>query len=172
MLIVFGGLPGTGKTTIALELVRKLCAFYLRIDTIEQAIVKSGVVPDAGTSGYFIAYAVAMENLRLGSIVVADSVNALNIVRDSWIDVAEYADVSLLEIEIVCSDTAEHQRRIESRQADRSGHAAPTWQAVLDRKYDPWAREHMVLDTATLSVAEAVEAILHRMPANSGRPSS
>ncbi len=38
MLIIFGGLPATGKTTIAKELARQIGATYLRIDTIEQAI--------------------------------------------------------------------------------------------------------------------------------------
>ena len=40
MLIVFSGLPGTGKTTIASDLATKTSAVYLRIDTIEQAIRK------------------------------------------------------------------------------------------------------------------------------------
>ncbi len=38
MLIVFSGLPGTGKTTIANDLAAMTSAVYLRIDTIEQAI--------------------------------------------------------------------------------------------------------------------------------------
>ncbi len=38
MLIALGGLPGTGKTTIARELARQLGAVHLRIDSIEQAL--------------------------------------------------------------------------------------------------------------------------------------
>lgn len=43
MLIVMGGLPGTGKTTLARLLAARIGAVHLRVDTIEQAIVRSGV---------------------------------------------------------------------------------------------------------------------------------
>jgi predicted kinase len=38
MLVVFGGLPGTGKTTRARGLAQRLKATYIRIDTVEQAL--------------------------------------------------------------------------------------------------------------------------------------
>lgn len=41
MLIIFSGLTGSGKSTIAQALAKQLSAFYLRIDTIEQAILKA-----------------------------------------------------------------------------------------------------------------------------------
>ena len=40
MLIVVGGLPATGKTTVSRAAARKPGAAYLRIDTIEQAFVR------------------------------------------------------------------------------------------------------------------------------------
>ena len=39
MLIVFGGLPGAGKTTIARELARQIGAAYVRIDSIDTRFV-------------------------------------------------------------------------------------------------------------------------------------
>lgn len=47
---------------------------YLRVDTIEQAI-KNTICQEVGPEGYEIAYVLAVENLRLGASVVADSVN-------------------------------------------------------------------------------------------------
>ncbi|MGO8655704.1 AAA family ATPase, partial [Rhizobium ruizarguesonis] len=38
MLIIVGGLPGSGNTTIARALAERLNAVHVRVDTIEQAI--------------------------------------------------------------------------------------------------------------------------------------
>lgn len=112
MLIVLGGLPGAGKTTIARELARAVGAMHIRIDSIELAIRHSslggGPMDDAG---YRVGYAVAEDNLRLGRIVIADSVNPWPITRDAWIAVAARAGVRAVEVEPVCSDSAVHRRR-------------------------------------------------------------
>ncbi len=67
MLIVLGGLPATGKTTIARELARLIGAVHVRIDSIEQAISESRIAPTSiEDAGYRVGYAVAEDNLRLG----------------------------------------------------------------------------------------------------------
>lgn len=112
MLIVFGGLPGTGKSTIAGELARKLPAFYLRLDSLEMALVRSGLVADQGDigpAGYCAGYALAADNLRLGHNVLADCVNPLEITCEAWRQVALEVAAPCLEVEIICSDEAEHR---------------------------------------------------------------
>ncbi|HEV2547953.1 MAG TPA: AAA family ATPase [Stellaceae bacterium] len=89
MRIAFGGLAGTGKTTLARALADADRAVYLRIDTIEQTLRSSGTLAaDVGPAGYMVAYALAEANLGLGHVVVADSVNPLRITRQAWCDVA------------------------------------------------------------------------------------
>ena len=161
MLIVFGGLPGTGKTSIARILARRLAAVYLRIDTLEHAFVASkSDPPDIGPAGYLAGYALASDNLGIGMTVVADSVNALNVTRTAWRHVASDAAVQIFEVELVCSNAEMHRERVESRQTDIPDLQLPAWQDVLDRKYDRWDAEHLVIDTAKLLVEEAVERII------------
>src|SRR5271155_3239562 len=160
LLIVFGGLPGTGKTTLARAIAQEMAATYLRIDAIEQALRSSGAITgDIGPAGYVVAYALAESNLKLEQNVVADSVNPIAATRDAWRRVAEKASASIVEIEVVCSDPVEHRRRVETRAVDVPGLVPPTWLEVVDRDYEPWDRQRALLDTANRSVADSLAEV-------------
>jgi predicted kinase len=164
MLVVLSGLPGVGKTTVARELARRSSAVHLRIDSIEQVIRSLyGEEYPLADLGYRIAYAVAEDNLRLGLTVIADSVNPIPLTRDAWIEVARCAAVDAIEIEILCSDSAEHKRRVEMRTSDIPGLRMPTWNDILLREYEPWNRKHIVLDTAHRTLEQNVELIQNAM---------
>jgi len=147
MLYIFGGLPATGKTTLSTRLARRIGAVHVRIDTIEQALRDGGLRVD-GPQGYCVAYAVAADNLRLGRTVVADSVNPIGVTREAWRAVAGTAGSAFVEIEVVCTDAAEHRRRAETRAVDIRNLTARTWEENLQREYAPWPNAHVVLDTA------------------------
>jgi predicted kinase len=169
MLIVFAGLPGTGKSTIARALAAELDAVWVRVDSIEQAIRASGVVDgDLQDVGYRAAYAVAEDNLRLGRTVIGDSVNAWTLTRDAWRDVGLRTGVRVVEVETVCSDPSEHRRRIETRSNEVPGLILPDWQAVISRDYHPWTREHVTIDTAGRHVEDCVPLI--RRALSGGQP--
>jgi predicted kinase len=161
MLIIFSGLPGSGKTTIARALARELGAVYLRIDAIEQAIRNADASgQEMGPAGYLVAYELARENLSLGLTVIADSVNPIQLTRDAYRDIAVRAGVPWIEVEVICSNLNMHRERVESRSADIAGFALPDWQAVTSHDYEPWGRERLILDSATLSVAQSVEILI------------
>jgi predicted kinase len=163
MLIAFSGLPGTGKTSIARELAKRLHATYLRIDTIEQAIVSCGNIDPIMEEGYETAYRVAAENLRTGQHVVADSINPLEITREAWAEVAREANVRLVNVEVICSDETEHRRRVETRSSDIPDLVLPTWDKVQNREYHPWTQPRIVIDTAGRSVGACVDDLISKL---------
>lgn len=166
MLIIFGGLPGSGKTTIARALARELGAIHLRIDTIEQSIRASGMLrSEVGPAGYMVGYGIAEDNLRLGNVVVADSVNSLKVTRDAWLSVAARSGAPAVEIEIICSDQDEHRRRAETRATDIPGLRKPSWEEIAARDYDDWGQRPIVVDTAKQSVDQAVAELMSKLGA-------
>ena len=165
MLIILGGLPGTGKTTTAEILTRLLRAVYLRIDTIEHTLtagkhIEKSSINDAG---YAVAYALAEENLRLGQHVIADCVNPLEITRYSWRQTAERAGVSFLDVEFICSDLVEHRYRVENRTCNLPGFILPSWRDVVERRYERRTDNRLICDTAIMSAQAAADFILRHV---------
>jgi len=164
MLIILGGLPGSGKTTLARELAKHLKAVYLRIDSIEQAIkesmLKVGEVLDAG---YVVGQTLAKDNLSIGQIVIADSVNSIEITRKAWVNVAKNSKSDFVEIEIICSNKSEHKNRVETRQADIKGHVLPDWKKVETRDYEAWESKHITIDTSGKTVEDSVNELLDKL---------
>lgn len=165
VLIALSGLPGVGKTTVARQVSAEIGAVHVRIDTIEAAMTRSGIVDRAGgwdavpEAGYRIAYAMASDFLRAGHDVVADSVNPLGITRQAWAEVARTARAALIEVEVICSDSNMHRSRVEARASDIEGLRVPTWQQVQDRAYERWDRAVLRVDTAA-GVDPAAAAIV------------
>jgi len=162
--VVVGGLPATGKSTIATVVARRTKAPYLRVDRIEQTIVAwSALTHPLGPVGYAVAYELAREQLRLGLDVIAECVNPIALTRDAWLDIAAASGAAIVEVEVICSDEVEHRRRIATRTSDVEGLLKPTWSEIMDREYEPWSRPHLLVDSARISVEDAAKLIAARM---------
>lgn len=150
-LLVISGLPGSGKSTLARQLAAHLRAPYLRVDTVEAALLNAAGRP-VTVEGYAALYGVAADNLRLGLSVIADCVNPLAVTREAWAWVAETAGAALVNVEVICSDPLEHRRRVEARAADPASWvgdwAPPGWERVASHHYEAWTTPRLVLDTA------------------------
>ncbi len=163
VLVVVGGLPGVGKTTLARALAAALPAAHLRIDAFEAALVRQGLVPTrdrVGPHGYGLALAAADTCLRAGTDVVVDAVFDVEVCREPFADLAARYDVPALWLLLTCSDPVEHRRRVEQRTADLEGHVVPTWAQVQARRIEAWQQPHTVVDTAGGDpVAAALRAV-------------
>jgi predicted kinase len=145
-LVVFCGLPGVGKTALARAVADRLAATFLRVDTIEAAIVSTLTPFEDNAVGYVVAGWVAADQLRGGRSVVADAVNNVEPARQGWITVARDCAVPLRFVEVICSNPVEHRRRVEMRTAEMPGHGVPTWEQVRHREWEPFTQPRMLVD--------------------------
>lgn len=162
MLYIFGGLPGTGKSTLSAALAKEIRATHLRVDVVEQAMRTAGMTVN-GPEGYIVCYEVAKQNLRIGLDVIADTVNPITITRQAWRGVAESLNIPFVEIEVICSDEQEHRHRIRTRLTDIPGLILPTWDEVERRQYEAWDSERLIIDTAHKTVAESLRILRERI---------
>jgi predicted kinase len=164
LLVVFGGLPGTGKTTVARAVAARLRGAFVRIDEVEAAMWRAGIGRDqpTGLAAYVVAEAVAESCLRAGTAVIVDAVNPVEEARRAWRELAQRVGAALRVVEVVCADVAEHRRRVERRRTDIGGLEVPTWEQVISREYEPWSEDRLVLDTSRpdFDCIAAVEAYL------------
>lgn len=162
LLIIFGGLPGTGKSTLAQGVAGAMPATYVRIDTLEQSLRDLCGFQVEG-EGYELGYRLAADNLRLGGSVVADSCNPIELTRRAWEQVARDAGASFVNVEVVCSDAEEHRRRIETRRSEVPGLELPSWADVVARDYDAWSRPRLMPDTAGRSPEQSLIELMDRI---------
>lgn len=151
MLVMFSGLPGSGKSAIADQLGRGLPAAVLSVDPIEAAICRCGITQsfETGVAAYEVAAVLAEEQLGLGISVIADAVNSLGIARSMWRRAALNSGAPVTVIEVICSDPDVHRSRLATRVREIVGFPEPTWDEVMARRdeWEEWTEERLVLDT-------------------------
>ena len=139
-LIEFGGLPGTGKSTLAAHLADRSGAVWLRIDEIEGAMRRNGLTADqTGVAAYSVAHDVAASHLRRGLTVIADAVNPVDAARLGWRDLARSVRARHVVIETSCTDAARLDRLAE-REPDVLVPLTPDG-------YEPRTDERLIVDT-------------------------
>lgn len=170
LLVVFAGLPGSGKSVLSRGTADALGATYLRIDSIEAAVSATLTPFTDNPVGYVIAEQVAADQLAAGRDVVADAVNSVAAARAGWVALAARTGAELRFVEVLCSDPAEHRRRVETRGPEMPGHHVPAWEEVRRRRYEPWPPElagRLVIDNLG-DAAPHVARIVSELPARPG----
>jgi len=163
MLIVVAGLPGSGKSTMAVDLGLALNCAVLGVDQAEAAMWRAGVSPSAPThhAAYLVVGALAAEQLALGHDVIVDAVNGPEPARAQWRDLAAEMGAELKFIVVECGDDRVYRDRVEHRTRNIEGFPEPTWEGVLRRRADfpPWTDERLTVDSVNSREANLQAAL-------------
>ncbi len=166
VLIVIGGLPGTGKSTLADALAAHLGCPVFNKDRIEASLRNDGVsaANDSWTVAENLLTTLAGEQLRRGQSAILDTVARVAESRAAWRAIAEHAGAAFLLIECVCRDAEQHRSRIGGRVRGIPGWAELTWDDVesVRARWTPWDDDRLVLD-AMQPVAANVAAALRSL---------
>jgi predicted kinase len=165
-LIIFCGLPGTGKSAVAEGVSRHLKMPLFSVDPIESAIVRSGIEScfATGLAAYMIAETLADEQLKLGQSPIIDAVNSVMEAREMWFSLARKHEAKLVVIECICSVASLHRQRLAARVRNIYGIAEVTWDDVEARRseYLVWDEPTLVLDSIDnidANIAKAIEYV-------------
>lgn len=156
-LIVFGGLPGTGKTTLARALARELRIAYLDKDTIKNLALAlarelkiDGGAELAGPLSYALLIALARDNLTVGLSVILDSPAGYKRFQDGIADLVRDTRVELRLVECITTGDDLLRQRLEARAESLPEHRTRDWEALqqararLERLSGP----RLIVDTA------------------------
>jgi predicted kinase len=153
MLIVFSGLPGTGKSVLAEAVGRGLGIPVFAKDWLEATLLSCELVPGnavkpLGSAGYQLLTVLAERQLMLGQSAILDSVASTESIRSSWKQLAVEYDAEWRVIECVCSDESLHRTRMKVRQRNIPGWHELDWSEVERVKayYLPWEEDRLILN--------------------------
>jgi predicted kinase len=157
-LIIFSGLPGTGKSTLAEQAARTLNIPVFAKDWLEGALKKHGVISGIdsagqpiplGYVGYELLSTLARRQLQLDQSVILDSVASTTSIREGWRSLAWEFGARWRVIECICSDESIHRARLASRQRGIPGWHELDWSEVERVKsyYAPWDEDHLTVDS-------------------------
>ena len=152
-LIIFSGLPGTGKSTLAETVGRQLGIPVLAKDWLEAVLLRNALQPapngkSLGYVGYELLTVLAERQLMLGQSVILDSVASIQTIRCAWKELAVKYKADWCIIECICSDESLHRERLGTRKRNIPGWHELEWTEVERVKgyYQPWNEERLILD--------------------------
>jgi predicted kinase len=155
-LVVFTGVPGCGKSTLADEIGCDLGAPVVNWDWMVagltafpelQAVLDNMERDRYRDVGYALMSQMVEKQLRNKQSVVTDCV-VRERARARWAELAAQYDAAMYVVECICSDIAVHRARIEGRDRAIPGWDELEWEWVANarQRYQPLECEKLVLD--------------------------
>lgn len=163
-LVLFGGAPGCGKSTLAYELVRRTGWMLLSKDACAQALRPWLSREEPNTAGYEVLLAMAELNLSLGGTVVLDAVFPRREFRERAKALAAYHGRGFVAVACQCSDAQLWQDRVSTRPQMVTGWSPVDWTQAqqVAASFEPWADPVLLVDTAR-PATECIQAVLRHV---------
>jgi predicted kinase len=150
-LIVFSGLPGAGKSTLAEAAGRELGVPVFAVDWLLGSLTPFGGyhLQELFAMGGELLTTLAYRQLALGQSAILDFPAEDLVTRARWRSLAGAAGAEFRVVVCVCSDRELHRARLEGRERGIPGwHDAGNWANVERRlaEFPPWTGAALTVD--------------------------
>ncbi|MEZ4671990.1 MAG: AAA family ATPase [Anaerolineae bacterium] len=170
-LILFAGMPGGGKTTLARQIARRLSIPVFAKDRVQRVLRDHNLADASSGDGYYIILDMVDEQLGLGLSCMLDATFPLDHFRMVASEIAQRHKARLCAIYCYCSDDLVWQERMKDRV-----HYVPNWKPVgwqdvlrMREYYQPWNDNALFVDSVR-SPDENIPIVLDHIAAATTRP--
>jgi len=153
VLIMFSGLPGTGKSYLARRLIEKLPFVIIESDRVRRTLFP--LAQHTGEESYWVhrtCHALMAKLLRKGVRVIYDATNLHERHRELVYRLADREGVKLIIVKTVAPEEVALERLRGRHEAGRDHHdiSGADWKVYkrMARRAEPIGRNYVVVDTS------------------------
>lgn len=148
-LVLFAGIPGSGKTTLARMVARNLQIPVFAKDRVQRVLRDHNLADASSGDGYYIILDMADELLSLGLSVILDATFPLDHFRTVASETAARHKARFCALYCYCSDDQVWKDRMKQRVQYVPNWKPVGWEDVIRMRdyYQPWNANALFVDS-------------------------